>query len=295
MKSVAAVMALTLFSLAAPAQECANGRCYPTRRTSSPAIAAPKVEVEWHDGDPQTLWRFKVDGREIGTFDEADGYFSSKDGHHWKFTLKSGIGFVPVGQLPGVPDGGIDPARLCPDGKGGFSVNGVPVDRQSAFQSLLGSFGAMRDDSTHLRLSVIGSNGDRRKVTDDLKAIPALKDQLRDVLVSEFSPEAWAVKGLGFVQDGRPTIYIQAPGGRVLHRQDDYDGPEQLAGAIRKARDYDPKKDADLRKQQPEPTPTPAPWPVPNPTPTTPSFKVDALVIGGLIVAFFLFGRNRPV
>jgi hypothetical protein len=49
------------------------------------------------------------------------------------------------------------------------------------------------------------------------------------------------------VTSGSPTIYLQAPDGKVLHRQDDY-RPGDL-GAIRKAiARYDAKKDPDARR-----------------------------------------------
>lgn len=290
------ILLMLILSVSAVAQDCPNGRCPLPRRAPAPAaIAVPKVECYWQEGDAETTWRFNVDGHLIGSFDELAGVFTSVDGHRWKFGVPIELepNNVPIGQLPA---GGIDPDRICPDGKGGFSVNGAPVDRQSAFHSLMGNTGAagIRDDSTLMRVSVIGSDADRQRVMSDLKSNAALKALATSVLVTEFKPESWAVKGLGFVQDGRPTIYIQAPGGGVVHRQDEYDGPEQLAGAIRRAKDYDPKKDADLRKAdpKPEPIPVPAPSPGPNSTPTTPSLKIDWLVIGGLIVAFFLFGKK---
>jgi hypothetical protein len=62
------------------------------------------------------------------------------------------------------------------------------------------------------------------------------------------------VQGFGFRTDGRPTIYVQDAAGRVLHRQDDYDGAEQLAGALRRPGPYDPATDPDRRKK-PEPKP----------------------------------------
>jgi hypothetical protein len=266
-------------------QNCRNGRC--PAPTFTPTIeivpAVPNVECLRYETDKPNVWRFKVDGREVGTgeFDGADFLFSPANGGKWRFTPTETV----IGQ---VPAGGIDPDKVAPGGHGGFSMSGRDVDRQSAYEALNGS--TIRDDSTHLRLSIIGPEAERKRVLADIRGNPALAEIAAGLVLAEFSAESWAVKGLGFVIDGKPTIYIQAPGGQVLHRQDDYDGAEQLAGAIRRAKEYDPKKDRDLRK--PEPTTPPAPSPVPKPTPTPASIPMW-LVVGGMIVAYFLLGRGR--
>jgi hypothetical protein len=61
--------------------------------------------------------------------------------------------------------------------------------------------------------------------------------------VQDYAPGNWAVKD-GFFTEGKPTIYLQAPNGKVLHRQDDYsDGAAGLATALRKADpNYSPLK-----------------------------------------------------
>jgi len=69
--------------------------------------------------------------------------------------------------------------------------------------------------------------------------------------MQSYLPDHWAVARSGFKVDGQPTIYLQAPDGTVLHRQDDYhDGPEALAQALRRTDPhYDPRKDPDLRQR----------------------------------------------
>jgi hypothetical protein len=71
-------------------------------------------------------------------------------------------------------------------------------------------------------------------------------------LVKEYSPDDWEVSRFGFVTTGSPTIYIQQPDGKVLHRQDDYKGLDDLKVVFSKIRvkdpNYDPSKDPDLRK-----------------------------------------------
>jgi hypothetical protein len=87
-----------------------------------------------------------------------------------------------------------------------------------------------------------------------------------------------------FKVDGRPTVYLQAPDGKVLHRQDDFKGPDDFQ-AIRKAiKSYDAGKDVDLRK-------TPAPDDKKAPTPAAPAIS-PWLLIGGA-AALFLFLRSQ--
>ena len=85
----------------------------------------------------------------------------------------------------------------------------------------------------------------------------------------------------GFVTTGKPTIYVQAPDGKVLHRQDDYQGgAPELAEAIRRIDpNYDPKKDFDLRKL----------LRIPNPLSKVP--VAAWLLAAGLLYGFFAKGK----
>lgn len=104
------------------------------------------------------------------------------------------------------------------------------------------------DDSKKLRFTVIGKPEDRKRVIEDFNKLN-YKDEF---LVKEYSPEDWEVSRFGFVTTGSPTIYIQQPDGKVLHRQDDYKGLDDLKVVFSKIRvkdpNYDPSKDPDLRK-----------------------------------------------
>jgi hypothetical protein len=111
--------------------------------------------------------------------------------------------------------------------------------------------GSLTDDSGKLRLTIIGSEADRQRVLDDLKG--PLADLANGFLVQSYAPDNWAVACAGFQTSGKPTIYVQAPSGKVLHRQDDYaDGPDGLRRALEAVRkpdpNYDPAKDRDLRR-----------------------------------------------
>lgn len=104
------------------------------------------------------------------------------------------------------------------------------------------------EDAEKPRITVIGTDSERKPVLDDLQKTP---DLTKDCVIRGYKPDHWAIQGCGYQTDGHPTIYMQAPTGTVLHRQDDYQGGAQpTIEALRKAKkNYDPKKDRDMRKQ----------------------------------------------
>jgi len=131
----------------------------------------------------------------------------------------------------------------------GWRLNGRPISEETARAILRGE--GIPDDSRKLRLTVIGSEAERKPVLADLAAAPALAGIREQLVIQDYPPGHWALK-CGFRTDGHPTIYLQSPDGKVLSRQDAYGGPEQLAGAIRKARpDYKPDADPNLSKPTP--------------------------------------------
>lgn len=108
---------------------------------------------------------------------------------------------------------------------------------------------SLPDDSKWLCLTIIGSQAARQRVLDDLRSSPALALWKDKIKVQDYPSDHWAVRDVGFVTTGNPTIYCQAPDGKVLHRQDDYRGPEALAETLRKADSgYRSEKDPDLSK-----------------------------------------------
>ena len=130
-----------------------------------------------------------------------------------------------------------------------ITLDGRQITRGEATQIL--QAGSLADDSGKLRLTVIGTQSDRRRVLEDLKG--PLADVASQCLVQDYPPDHWAVAGAGFYTAGQPTIYVQAPDGTVLHRQDDYaDGAEGFRQAFERLRrpdpDYRPDKDRDLRR-----------------------------------------------
>ena len=121
-----------------------------------------------------------------------------------------------------------------------LSYNGNPIDQ--------GPLPAVPDDSAKLHLTIIGTEAERHAVLHDLDAAPELAEFRDRFLIQDYSPDHWAVALCGFYTAGHPTIYLQMPTGKVLHRQDDYNGPRPLADALRRAAaDYQAGKDPDLR------------------------------------------------
>lgn len=139
--------------------------------------------------------------------------------------------------------------------------------------------GDVPDDAAKLRLTIIGSEADRKRVLAALDQPPLAEFKGRFV-VQAYDPNDWAVKNYGFVTSGKPTIYVQMPSGKVLHRQDVYTTAEDLATALRKADPgYDPKKDPDARKPA-------LPW-----MPDLSQIPMPVW-IGGALVLLMIFGKK---
>lgn len=118
---------------------------------------------------------------------------------------------------------------------------GKPCTRSEAIAAITST---LSDDSGLLRLTVIGAKEDTQKVVEDFKALSEFKGK---VICQSYTPDSWQIKDMGFKTEGKPVIYLQRADGKVLHRQDKYEGADKLAEALRKADpSYDPKKDPNL-------------------------------------------------
>lgn len=149
-------------------------------------------------------------------------------------------------EADGTMNYGLDRANIA--GEKISTVNGQRVSKDR----LLAAIGkpSLKDDSSQLSLTVIGSDVDRQKVVTDLDSAPQLAPFKGRLKVQSYEPTHWAVKESGFVTTGKPTIYCQAANGKVLHRQDEYRGPAALAEVLRQCDpSYDAKKDPDLNKK----------------------------------------------
>lgn len=172
---------------------------------------------------------------------------------------------------------GVDRDKIS--GAGRYTANGREVGPEQALGAV--GDGRLDDDAHKLRLTVIGGDAERKKVVDDFRGLPEFQSWRDRVLVQDYPPDHWAVSRVGFKTEGKPSVYLQSPDGKVLHSQFDYqDGPQGLAKAIRRADpSYDPSKDKDKRKDEPV-------------IPGLPSVGPVAMGLGGAGLAslFFLFG-----
>jgi hypothetical protein len=220
-----------------------------------PAADANPYRLEWRqrEDEPHRAYLF-VNGRQAGGYDcERNEWRTfNPDLKLWgePQALFSALS-EPVAGL--VPNFGVIRERL----NGSIShhwLNGRHVSEAEALAALRGE---LTDDSQKTRLTVIGSDAERQAVLADLEKHPALHAVRDLVMVQSYDPRHWAVADAGFRVNGRPTIYLQAPSGRVLHRQDEYRGPDKLAEAIRRADPlYQPDKDPDLNKPNPPSLPS---------------------------------------
>jgi hypothetical protein len=108
------------------------------------------------------------------------------------------------------------------------------------------------DDKDVPWLVVIGSKEKREAVLQAWNASQGAGKEKLAVRVWSVPPDHWSLKDLAtgrpaFKVEGEPTIYLQAPDGRVLHRQDDYRGPGDIEAIRTVKKNYDAKKDTDWR------------------------------------------------
>jgi hypothetical protein len=157
-------------------------------------------------------------------------------------------------EMPGstIDENGVQNFGVMPDPKHGddpepkYQVNGKEATKDQVIQAFEGQ---ATDQSTKLRLTVIGPRQARQVVLEDLKHTPNLQSVVSNFLLKDYDPSDWEVARSGFYTKGSPTIYVQAPSGKVLHRQDTYNGAEELAGVLRKANEqYKPEADPNLSK-----------------------------------------------
>jgi hypothetical protein len=130
--------------------------------------------------------------------------------------------------------------KLSPEPK--VAVNGEPATPIQALSEL-----SVPTDENQYRITVIGeTNSDYEPVLKFI-ADQGLDDKY---VVKGYTKGQWAVAD--FHADGNPTVLIQTPDGKVVHRQNSGDLQtlqKALASLVRKPNPhYDPKKDPDLSR-----------------------------------------------
>lgn len=271
-----------------PAQ-CGSGGCSPAGavRTYPPlpvTVVAPRYEWRTHANDPGRRYLY-ANGHQVGGWDRAQRYYRPFDGRNWGERAESpvkppscqcgdtcdctGETCACVVETPAL-NFGVEAERIFP---GHHSINGRECSKDALLRTIREA--SVPDDAARLRATVIGSQADCDRV---LSEIPA--DLLAQVSWQSYRPGEWPV-ATGHRQDGKPTLYLQAPDGSVLSRTDADPGAAALAvglklGIRRADPSYDPSKDPDLTKPlpvvpMPPPVgPSPAPGPAPQPVPTPP-------------------------
>lgn len=170
--------------------------------------------------------------------------------------------------------------------QGSLDKRGTPI---SEAESMAFANGSHDYAKKVFRLVVIGTKEEREPVRLAYEKMQATE---REAMVPWFvSADHWSLKdnetgNAMFETKGHPTVYLLAPDGACLHRQDDWTGDGDI-DAIRKGmKKYDPKKDADLRK---------TPVIVPRPLRSMFGNISPAALLGcvGLAGGLFLFSRKR--
>ncbi|MGE3803696.1 MAG: hypothetical protein AB7K24_03370 [Gemmataceae bacterium] len=225
------------------AMRCASAQCGPDG-CRPPRAPTPT----WHhfpDFDPDRLYLFRGTVQ-VGAFDLRERYFRAYDAASecWSDPVPEPPVALPPAYLE--RNFGVDRSRISPEER--ITCNGRPITAATAFELIQGS--KIPDDAGQLRLTIIGPEELRQQVRDDLSTHPDLAQLSSRLVVQDYPPEHWAVARAGFYTGGQPTIYLQAPDGNVLHRQDSYGGPTELAAIIRRA-DPDYNKDRDPNLLQP--------------------------------------------
>jgi hypothetical protein len=229
-------------------------------------------------------------GVQIGSWCFSEQYYLPIIGNQWgQKQDKAPIAPPPVivGQkkvtqplVPNDPEPKVDPIDEIPN----FGVEWDKIaDHQATYQGrvipcdkaieLIGK--QVPDDSKKFRLTIIGTDAEHKEALLQFASLePEVKDRFNTWAVGS---DHWSLKDgvtgqTVFNTKGNPVLYVQAPDGQVLHRQDD---PKDLPQAIRKAvKNYDQTKDPDLRK--------------PSILPTG-SISPQWLVLGGLAAAALFF------
>lgn len=208
------------------------------RRDTGAGALPPKglgAKVEQStDGKP----KLKYEGK-AGVREESD-----RDPANERPPVDGGDGQTPMQRFKG-NNFGVDYTGVGKDHIG-YSINGRHVNASEALDALRD--GALPNDSELPRLIVIGNDGVRKKILADFETSPDLAAFKGKLVVQGYPPGHWHVAAeRGFVQPVGDGVVIQAQtaGGKVLWRQENYNGgAPELARSLRdRVPGYDPAKD----------------------------------------------------
>jgi hypothetical protein len=225
------------------------------------ALTRPaQAQYEWRSfADDVNQMALYHEGRQIGAYHLVEDYYRPLDPATLRWGERCSSPIAPPRRNFGLTQGKIREGDH-------YSLNGREVSREQIQQVLGDSERKVPDDSGKMRLTVIGDPNWRSIVEEDFLKHPALATWKDKIVAAWYPPDHWAIARQGFQTSGRPTLYIQAPDGAVLHRQDDYQGGAvALAEVLRKLDPhYKPEKDRDRRKVDlTRWLPSKVPWSVP--------------------------------
>lgn len=130
-----------------------------------------------------------------------------------------------------------------------FSMGGQEVTGKTALDAV--GAGTVPDDSAKNSLTVMGGSADQRKAILDGLALPQFSAWKESLVVQEYEADSPMLK-CGFkVSAASPTIYLQAPSGKVLARVEGYDGSTTIERVRKCDPNYDPAKDPPNSKPSP--------------------------------------------
>jgi hypothetical protein len=221
-----------------------GGKRQPTNVIQTPSLGdrhyAYDAVIRWHRAGKPVDQAVKTPSFKAGDLVKVPVKLTTKDPGA-KTSLVDGA-TLDAGEV----NFGIDVRELAKHPTESCSINGNEVPRIEAVQALAATASGLRDDRKFLRLTVTGTPDFRRAVAEGL-ARPDAESVRERLLVQSYTPDAWAVKDAGFKPGNQ--IYLQAPDGTVLHRQEDFaGGVAALVETIRKAdASYRSERDPDLR------------------------------------------------
>jgi hypothetical protein len=249
---VLTVVALANTRVPAQAPPCSGGRCEPRNFS--------RLEWKQRDDAPGEAYLF-IDGVQAGGYHRQRDEWRDYDAGIWSaprslgscwprdFSFRGVEQATPAGHIRNF---GLELQKIQENRDDGYTLGSRPVTAAEAVRCLGGE--AFHDDSQLLRLTIIGTPAQRQKVIEDLDRHEALQPWKDRTMVCALAPDSPRIRDAGFASAGVPTIYIQTPEGRVLHRQDEYRGAVPLAEVLqiaerrRKDPNYDPGKDPDLNR-----------------------------------------------
>lgn len=197
---------------------------------------------------------------------------------------------LPIEQAPGVEE-------IQPDLFGvewDYIENKKYQDKDSAItlrESIEFVRGIYDEQKKLVRLVVIGTPAERGPVLAAFESLPAFdRAKISPWFVSA---DHWSLRDsdgstVRFEVHGKPSVYLLAPDGKTIHRQDGWTS-QQDADAIRKGlKKYDPKRDPDLRRN-----PEPERIPVIGWRRTVKRVTPVALIAGGAALGLYFLGRRK--